>query len=250
MIRLNIKSTGACCAFLFLAIPCLAQFANNDTISREALIDNVVTNFYKSISDQSRLYNGPEYNFYDPIIKGSPYFNDINNFVPGGVEYDGFAYKDVSMLYDLYKDVVAILLPNKVAKLILISERVQSFDISGHHFIHIDANMLSKPGSVSTGFYDQLYSGRTEILVKRRKTIQNTSGISGSIETYFSPATDIYVQKDGIYTSVGSQGSLLNVFKDKKKELKQYIKSNKINFRENQEQAMAMVASYYDQLTK
>jgi len=251
MIWRNNKVMGASCAFLFLAMPCFAQMAAvSDTVSREALVESVVTNFYKSISDQSRLYNGPEYNFYDPLIKGSPYFNDVTNFVTGTVEYDGFFYKDVSMLYDLNKDQVAILLPNKVAKLRLISERVQYFNISGHHFINIDANTLSKPGNLSTGFYDQVYNGKTEVLVKRRKSIQNSSAITGTIETYFSPTTDIYVQTNGIYTSVSSQSSILNVLKDKKKELKQYIKSNNISFRNNQEQAMIMVASYYDQLTK
>ncbi|WP_374950749.1 hypothetical protein [Mucilaginibacter sp.] len=249
MNRTFFKMLPACVLVVCGALSASSQNLQSDTDLRQSVFDNTVANYLTAIGDQSRLYNGPEYNFYDAVIKGNAYFGDVNNFTPGAVEYDGFPYKNVPMLYDINKDLVAILLPNKSAKISLLSERVQSFDWLGHHFVYINTDTLKNDKGVTAGFYDQLYQGKTSILVKRSKSIQNASNSTGSIETYFNATKNIYVKKSGNYTSVSSEGDLLSVFKDKKKELKQYIGTNQIKFKDDQEQAMMKVAAYYDQIT-
>jgi len=63
------------------------------------------------------------------------------------------------------------------------------------------------------------------------------------------PSLGYYLYKNGTYYSVSSEGSFLNVLKDKKKDLQQYIKANKLKFKKYQrEDAMAKVAAYYDHL--
>jgi len=235
--------------FICAATTSFSQNLQSDTDLREGVLESTVTSYFNSIGNQSRLYNGPEYTFYDPIIKGNAYLFDTNDFVPGSVEYDGFSYKGVPMMYDLFKDYVVVLLPNKSAKISLLSDRVQNFDCLGHHFVYVDADTLSNNKGVNTGFYDQVYKGKTEILVKRSKNIQNTSGSPGATETFFTSKKEIYLKKDGVYSSISNEGSLLNILKDKKKELKQYIRNNQVNFGGEQELAIIKVASYYDQLT-
>jgi len=84
---------------------------------------------------------------------------------------------------------------------------------------------------------------------KGQKNIQtSTSGILGP-EAYFNPVKDYYVRKNNTYYSFSGQGSLLDVLKDKKKEIQQYIKANQIKFRQDPEEAMVKIASYYDHLT-
>jgi hypothetical protein len=58
------------------------------------------------------------------------------------------------------------------------------------------------------------------------------------------------VRKNNTYYPISSQGSLLSVFKDKKKELQQYIRSNEIKYRKEPEDAMVKIATYYDHLIK
>lgn len=238
------KYVLACC----FSATSAACFAQDDQPDSSQVIAHTTAAFYTAIGDQSRLYNGPEYTFYDPIIKGSPYLNDINTFETGSVNYDGYDYNSVSILYDLNKDCVVILLSNKVTMIKLLSERVASFDIPGHHFIRLKSGNAK---GLASGFYDQLYNGGIELLVKRSKPLIKTSAnLSGTIETYFSLSKDIYLKKDGVYKSVGGKSAMLGVLKDKKKELKQYIESHNINFDDNKEEAMVKVAAYYDQLTK
>jgi hypothetical protein len=226
-----------------------AQANPADSSSQQNALNNAKALFQASLGPQSPLYNGPEYYFYDPLIKGNAYFMDINAFTQGSVFYDGALYKGVPMLYDLYSDQVVVLLYNHFSKFSLLTDRVKGFDFLDHHFININIDTISnKTSGISSGFYDELYNGKTQVLVKRSKSIQSNTGTLAS-ERFFSPSIDYYFKKNNIYYKITSQGSLLDVLKDQKKVVQQYIKTSQIKFRRDPEDAMVKIATYYDHLT-
>jgi len=238
-----------CFLFIITGNTAFSQSAHSDSSSQRNAFNNAVSTFYASVGNESPIYNGPEYYFYDPNIKGNAYFSDINAFTDGVVNYDGVFYNGVQMIYDLYKDEVAVLLYNHFSKFSLVSEKVKSFDFLGHHFKNIVNDTIYDRDNLKSGFYDELYNGKTEVLVKRAKDIQaNTSGVNG-LENYFNYKKDYYFRKGRIYYSISGKGSLLNVLKDKKKELQQYIRANNIKFGDDPEDAMVKIATYYDHLT-
>lgn len=227
----------------------LAQISAADSGSQQSALKNAIALYNTSLGYQAPIFTGPEYYSYPPYIKGTAWFLDVNAFTPGAVYYDGTLYNHIAMLYDLNTDQIAIMLPNHVSKFTLIKERVKSFDFLNNHFINIDADTLNNNTVIKSGYYDQLYNGKLEILAKYSKSIQtSTSSISG-LENYFSLSKDYYIKKDNSYHTINSQGALLDILKDKKKELKQYIKANKIRYRDNPEEAMVKIATYYDHLT-
>jgi len=216
-----------------------------------ASLQLVSASFYKAVGQASRLYNGHEYESYNPQIKNNALFPyDAKGWAIGEVNYDDVTYSGVSMMYDIYKDVVVVQLYNHFSMFALLSERVHDFSFSDHHFIRIDAKQIAdNKADLSTGFYEQLYSGKTEILAKRRKNIQNSSNTAITIETFFSATDDYYLKKGNIYYKIGSQGSILKILKDKKSEIQKYLKQNNIRYRDNEEFAMVKMVSYYDQIT-
>jgi len=227
------------------------QAALSDTASLQTGADQTVTNFYKMIGQQSRLYNGHEYNPYDPHIKGTALFPyDTQNWELGEINYDGIFYKNVPIKYDVFKDLVVVLLYNKFSMYSLLTNRVHDFTFAGHHFILFNTDSLVNDKSgIINGFYDQLYGGKTvSVLAKRTKTIQNSSAAVATPEISFASHDNYYLRKGSTYYKVGSQGSILSVLKDKRSVLQQYIKQNNIRFKDNPEDAMARIASYYDHL--
>ena len=121
------------------------------------------------------------------------------------------------------------------------------------HYIYIDllidninADTVNVNNSgITSGYYDVIYNGKSGVLVKIYKEIQ-----SAGVETYFNPKRDFFIRKNNAYYSVSGQGDLIAALKDRKKELQQYIKTNKIKFHRDPEEAMVKIASYYDQLSK
>lgn len=212
-------------------------------------LNHVIANYNTAIGQQSHLYNGPEYEFYDPTIKGNAYIFDTKVFTPGSVNYDGVIYSNVPMLYDINAGKVVILLYNKFTKISLLNERISSFSLLDHHFINITADSVASGSKgVTPGFYDQLYDGRNlDILVSRSKSIQTNTSMS-TIESFFAYSKVYYIRKRGECFSFSGQGGLISILKDKQKELKKYIKANKIEYRDDPEQAMLSIAAYYDSL--
>src|ERR1017187_244133 len=117
-----------CLLCAFISKNSFAQVARTDSSSQQYALNNTLTLFYASIGEQSPLYNGAEYYFYDPTIKGNAYFSGVNAFTPGTVFYDGNLYSGVPMLYDIYSDKVVVLLYNHFSKFSLVKEKVRSFD--------------------------------------------------------------------------------------------------------------------------
>jgi len=210
--------------------------ASGQTLRSDTTLQNALNNasvvYTKAIGAQLPLNNGPEYYFYNPVkFRGSAYFMDTT-YTPGSVYYDGAEYKEVQY--------------------VLLNDRVQNFDLLKHHFININADTLTKNTVMTTGYYDELYHGRTEVVSKRYKTIQRYNSTTGAQEaySYFTDTKeDFFIRKDNIYYNVAGKRELLDILKDKKKQLQQYVKGNNIKFNKDRGQALASVAAYYDHIT-
>jgi len=237
------------CAFVMPFSQRVFAQAQKDSTNNKALFTGIEDKFYEDIGPQSRLFNGIDYEFYDPSIKGNAYFLDNANWNNGNIVYDGFRYKNVPMLYDIYADQLIIEAYHSALRIQLIKDRVQNFDLLGHHVVYIQQD-ASNTTSPKTGFYDELYGGKIHVLAQRSKSIQHTNGFNGSIDSYFSPTVDYYLYKNGNYYPVNSQGSFLKVLKDKKSAVQEYLRSNGLKFKkQKKEEAMAKAAAYYDQIT-
>jgi len=244
----HILGANLLCFFsLFFIGKSFGQAASVDSTN----LQKIASQFYKSIGEESRLYNGHEYQPYDPHIKNNALFPyDAKSWTAGAVDYDGVDYKNVPIMYDVYKDVVVALLYNHFSMFSLLSERVHDFSFSGHHFIRLNADQINNDKSgITTGFYEQLYAGKTEILAKRKKTLQNSSTAVAAPETFFEESNNYYLKKGNTYYKISSKGSILKILKDKKNELQKYFRQNNINYGDNPEYAMAQMASYYDHLS-
>ena len=226
----------------------LGQEQKTDSIQRRILTANMDGAFNKAIGNQSRLYNGFSYELYDKTSSvGNAYFRDTTSLVNGNVNYDGIFYKNVPLIYDINHDLLVSHLYNGDVLYRLLSEDVAYFDLLGHHFVRINPANASK--LVPVGFYDELYNGKLRLLAKRTKgTQKGTRGFGVATITYFQE-NNYYIKKGGVYYDVNGRGNFFGVLKDKKKELKKYLKDNNISFGDNREQAMASLAAYYDKLT-
>ena len=128
--------------------------------------------------------------------------------------------------------------------LVLVPEKTGYFNLPGHLFIR---GSDAFPGR--QGFYDLLYDGKTEILVKRVKEMVPWSK-SFEFNSVFMQNNNYFIYKDGSYKSVNNKKEMLDVLKDKRAELKDFISKNKPDFRKDFEKALVQTAKYYDQITQ
>jgi len=205
---------------------------------------NMVTAYQKDIGSQSRLYRGFAYEFYDVLAVGNPFYGDSVRFTNGRVKYDGIEYKGIPLLYDQYRQVLVTFLYDNVSKVALLSDYVTEFDVRGRHFIRLVPDEQNKKMDVT--FYNELYNNKLQVLVQIEKT-RLEEGLTA--RKVFSEKKTYYLRKDGIYYNVNTKGRVLNVLNDKRKELKQYIKNSHIDFSEDRDRILILIAAYYDKIS-
>jgi hypothetical protein len=233
-------------AFILLAFSVSNSRGQNlqtDSLLYSEAAAQAIDYFNTAIANDSEIYNGAVYEFYPPANKGSFYFQDKNYCIPGLVRYNGNWYKNIPMLYDIYNDVMVSTLNKNL--FILNTEKISDVYLLNHHFTYINGQSQD---NLTPGFYDVIYSGRSQVLIKRTKFINEHVVGSEVAETFYEDKSNAYIKKGNKYYLVDNKGSFLDTFKDKKKDLNRYMKNNKIDYKKDKEDAVAKLAAYYDSI--
>ncbi len=232
---------------LLSAVTAWGQSAADDSALYKKAVYHTIGVYHQTMGDQSGLFNGIQYaqfpfSFAD---NAHPFFKDDK---PGtaSVIYDNVLYENVQMQYDEVQDVV--FMQDSSRRIQLLNQRVTAFTLFGNSFIRLvkdSANAVL----VNTGFYNLLYSGSTRLLKKEEKMIREDVS-TGVIIRYIEVMSHYYIDRNNTWYSIKSKNGLLDIFKDRKKDLRQFIKKNKLNYRKDRDNMLVKVTAYYDQLTK
>lgn len=223
------------CAF----VPCISLLAQAPAAGDTA---KPVELFYKTVNENAHLFNGTEYIMYDQHIKGDPYF--VPEVSPGTIFYDGTLYTNVPMLYETMQGNLVVRQYNNGLLINLVNERVDYFSLNNHTFFHIVPD--SNNNVITNGFYDRVYNGKVGLFIKRQKILYEDPS---SYERSFKLTDRYYLFKDNTWHAIHSQGDLLSLFKEHKKDITKYLRQNKIKFKKGPEYAMVKMTEYYDSLT-
>jgi asparagine N-glycosylation enzyme membrane subunit Stt3 len=220
----NVFSQQADTAFV-----ALAQKKNSDSYTR-------------AIELQSRLYNGHDYVYYISKDDEHPYYN-IDDWTFGSVVYGGELYENVAILYDLTTD--QIITENRSGATIrLNAEKIESFRLGDHIFVRLRPDHKN---GISEGFYHQLYIGNLKVYAKYVKQYEEVL-TNREVVPDFTQTTRYYVVKDGVFYNVKTKSGVLKVLEDRKQELRNLIRKNRIDFRSNKAAALVQISEHYDSL--
>jgi hypothetical protein len=204
--------------------------------------EKIIGLYYMTLGEQAPIYNGNEYIEYAYTLQEGHPFYKSSVFTSGDIYFDGMVFLGVPMLYDLIKDQVVIRDFYNQYKINLPANKIQQFILSDHVFVRIVRNSFNE---MNTGFYEQLYKGKTGLFVKRGKEIIEKRG-SNAIDNVVISTNGYYVVKKDVYYKFKNERSLLKILDDKKKEIQQYLKKNRVRYKDDPERAMIMAIEYYN----
>ena len=222
------------------------QSIQEDSILFQTALSHTLAVYYDQLGDQSRLYNGSLYQGFDYVFReGSPYFLSNKATRIGSVEYDSMLFINVPLIYeDLRQKLVAV---DQGFRLQLINDRVNSFTIDGHHFLRVFPAPQFR-GLQENGFYEVIYSGRSSVLKRTKKNMQEVLSTTEGSVWYVIESTSYYIFIGGSWISIKSRKDLLNILDSRRKEIQRFIKKNKLNYKKDRDNTLAQVAGYYDQI--
>ncbi|MEI9913043.1 MAG: hypothetical protein WDO71_27470, partial [Bacteroidota bacterium] len=212
--------------FLFFLSSLHASGQALDSLNRtsQAMEDSLVNIYYSSQQETlSSLYNGRQFYGYPATIQDHAFYLS-KNWLTGSVYYDGFWYRNVQIMYDIYQDEVTVKHPNGVA-VVLFGERVNEFSFQGQTFVYLKEN-----NGIKKGFYQRLTQGRAIVYAKRIKLLEEK--IDGmAVERKFLSRNVFFIYKENRYYPVKKLKTLLNALEDKRKEVQQYRSRLKLRYK-------------------
>ncbi|GAB2594711.1 hypothetical protein [Spirosoma areae] len=230
---------------LSLTTRAVGQISKTDSSYVQEAKKQAISLYERTIYTQAHVYEGNEYITHDHRIKIHPFYR-VDSLQAGTIAYNGVKYHDVAMLYDIVRDELAIQAPEGGYRIRLRSEKVTQFSLGSRQFNRIEGDSAT---GVPTGFYEVLHTGKTKALAHRIKTIHEDIS-SGSYQADYLLKDRFFIVKEGVYHEVKTKRSLLSLFPEQTKTLRKYIRTNKLNFKDDQrEEAITRLAQHYDALT-
>jgi hypothetical protein len=195
-----------------------------------------------TLKDRQLIFNGRVWINRYVKIDGDQFFYK-NEFVTGTVSANGRKFSNINLRYDIYNDELTAI-NEKGLILQLNKEIVDSFSlrIAEKDFKFMRTDSLK---GVS-GYVNVLYSGKSSLLVKYRKSIE-LMAVDRKTDRFYLMQKN-YILKDSIAHPFKGRMELYNIISDKKKEIKQFVKQNRLQLSGKDPESFIPVIRFYDTL--
>ena len=209
-------------------------------------VKNAIDLYNNYNANYAPVYNGEAYLFYTFRMEGDPFF-ETGDFSSGWVNYKGRKYDSLKLIYDIVRNQLVLLSPDKISAIDVQTQFVDSFSLLGHTFISLQED--HKQNLYNSGFYDLLYNGHIQFLERRVKSL-NPKIQANIMVTQFISKSHFYIHREGLYYLVSNKKDVYRLFSNKIHETKKFMRKNHLKLRhKNFESDMVKVTAFYDQLT-
>lgn len=206
---------------------------------------NAVKLYENHIRGNSGFFTGSEYKAPRRTNDDHPYYKSIDGF-ESTIVVDDQKYENVWLLYDLTSDNVITEHFYSGSEIALVKAKVQRFVMDGDEFVNIQGESLL-PGLPGPGYYHVRYDGTTRVLTRYTALMEDK--VEGNkLEIYFSRRTRHYMLKEGVYQKIASRRDVLTVMSDRKSDVKNFLREEKLKIGKKNPSAYGEVARFYDSI--
>lgn len=207
----------------------------------------MIAHYHHYTDATAPVYNGSAYIDYLFKMEGTPFLYDLD-LSKGWISYEGEKYDPVSILYDLTRNQVVILMPDSISRAVLPNEFIDSFQLAGHTFIHLKEDQTQN--LQVAGFYDVLQGGKVQLLARRTKFIKEKFR-ENQVVRVMTSKDFFYIHKSGLYYLVSDKKDIVRVLGDRKGDIKKMMRSQHLKLNgKNFENTLLSVVTFYDHETR
>jgi len=170
--------------------------------------------YHNALNKQLNIRNGRGYKAYTSTADEHPYFL-TDDWIIGSIVYESDYYGEVPLLYDLSSEKVISENPVNGAKMELVNDKIDRFELREHVFVKLH-NEPNLPAEMSEGFYEILYDGKLKLYAQRKKNLQTrTKGTFMYPE--FEEKNKFFLRNGNSFTKVSGKKSILKALGNQEK---------------------------------
>lgn len=235
-------------ALMVICLSSSAQTESFDSSFYYTAVRNAQQSVFAQPSSSSLLYNGAEYAGYGHGVLGHPFLFS-NNFRPASLRYNGARFQDIPLLYDLVYDKLITPYRSNENPMELVNEKVGGFVIDGIRFERIGddepaTGLREGPGLYAIAFEKDRYA----LLVKYVKKIKIPANTEK--QAFFEEHKTYYIRKGESYFRIEKKSDILQVFSEKKTEIRKQLNKTNLSFSKNPELLLKELLGFYMEIAK
>jgi hypothetical protein len=214
--------------FLLFAHTIVAQPDSDENVLHDA-VEHAI---HMLPASQLGLYNGADYTPTTITAGGHPFFSTEES-TPETIVYDDIPYTEIDLIFDASQQLVIIAdyAGNKICPT---EEKIESFTVENHTF-----KRLSNIPGLPSGFYDVLVDGNESLFARRSKYVRGLQ---------WKSSTAYYFFNEGRLFRLTNKKTVFESMPDKAKDIRQFIRLNKLSFRNKIEGSLIGVVRHYSSL--
>jgi len=197
--------------------------------------------------ENSTLFRGIEYVEADRMINQKHKFLGVQNFQVGSIIYDGQAYYDIPLKYNIYDDLLLINQQYNQRNLIfqVFRDKVDFFEINGRKFKYLQANNNSN----IIGFYEVISEkGDFKIFKKHLKNRKEIRDRNVAYSEFTTANPDYIFQFEDKFFDLDNRRDLFSQFPDFKSEIRSFYSKNRKQSNDNPDVFMKSLANEMNSL--
>lgn len=199
------------------------------------------TNYFNQVGEYSSIYSGEIESPYSFVrYNNFPYYRGVD-YATGEISFKGHLYPELKIRLDLYKEAVVVLTPDKQFAKIVPLELINYLKIYNRKFVNNSPLNKALPGGLLMLIVD-----KEEIKLIEKYIYTLDTAVVGR-KNSFSPKISYYLLLQEKVYPVKGKKEIINLFPSRKKEIKQYIRKENLNFRGNKENDLAMLVEFCSQ---
>ena len=207
--------------------------------------DGVIQTYLAGTKEYGSLYNGKIETPFDSRQFVNHAFLGSDQYVKGILCYNAVVYQDIYMRLDLFRDELTVIYPDKPYRVIIDKEKFNYALINGFTII----TSVDDEPDAGEQYRILIDDGAYPFVKKYYVTVRNElSNIE--VKRHFRMQEQYVIYIDGIPYPVKNKNALLKLFAGRKKELNEYAKQHKLDFKAHFEQSIVALVNYYETLNK
>ncbi|HHL57525.1 MAG TPA: hypothetical protein ENJ14_01130 [Bacteroidetes bacterium] len=194
------------------------------------------------------LVNGTIYLQEHLMANNHPFFL-YSDWYFGNITVNGDLFKGVFLKYDIYSDKLILKAARHRGGTVVISlnnEFVDNFRLGDRYFVNATDFRVK---GLQTDFVELLYHGNFDFFVGYVKLFNSNYSSKAPYGYYGKTISFYYILQDGRLTRINAKKSLLGYFEPYKKEIKRFMKKNKIKYGKASYTQLHALMHYCDNLT-
>ena len=206
---------------------------------------DAIQSYLSDTKKNAALFNGKVETPYDQQFENHPYL-ETDQYVKGTLCYNHVVYQDIFMRFDLYRDELTVFSPDKPYRIVLDKEK---FDYAVLNGLTIITSI--NEAETKTKYMLLINDGIYPVVKKYQVTVyQEISNIHYTLRRFFRFKEQCVIYIDRMAYPVKDKNALLKLFPTKKKELNEYAKQHKLDFKTQYTSSIVALVNHYENISR